>query len=379
MWFLWAALAVVVVAAAAWAVARANREARAAQSKWEEERRAHAITPADLRQTIEVLIACPPHAEDLCAGTLFSVFDGADVPARVRARVLHHVDADVDDAVGPEHLANDVLALYELRCGRTGATSFSDRIEVAVRHAERRLSDVAALAELHAAREGPAARFALVLAPGVVLERGWDRLALGMLRRCRRRHLASVLTGPPTPRHAVTGLLAADAPMFAVVQLERGYPTTKAQPFAARRPARCFETPLWEPSLAFAPMAMLDAVPFADDCPEAAQYNHSARCVAAGWRFFLPDARLAVETEGARGDPPDPATPEAHRRLAAARRRSVADAQPLRDHAHVAAGWVGRRAAAGIVSAEPEEAIAKFGKTDILKLLAPTPQPPSIP
>lgn len=370
-WWLAVVFILVLVAGLIWAVRRANQDVRDSQRKWEDERRSHAVSPADLRHTIEVMLVGPPGSADKCVATLFSVFDGADVPQRVSAKVMHYADVNVGAAPSLESMSEDVLALYELRCSRDGATSFADSIHVELRQAEGYVGRGKALSELHRERTGPRARFALVIGAGVALERGWDRLLVEMLRRCRRTCRESVVTGPPTPRHSITGILASDHPMFAVADLSKnGWPRTRPLPLRVQKPSRCFETLMWEMDLAFAPLPMLDSVPFEADTDEAVQYAHSARCSARSLRFFLPDSRVAVKIEEEDDNAREhvPKTPAGHRlQLQARNRQRVSDdaVEALRKRSRVARHVVERMAVAGLVTHDREEALAKLGAPEL--------------
>lgn len=267
----------VVLIVVLYAIAKMLRKERKQQQSAYEEQRREAARPEDNFNTIFLTLYCY-RDEHACAETLFSMFNEAACPWRLRVAVVHYVHPK------DQGYAFNIHNLYEHVVLRHDATSFQPLITV--------------LELPHDTSTGPwdarkrateelfhKERFYMTVDCRTVFVRNWDSLCMEQYARCLKL----------SPRPILTTLPAMENPE-APLETHPTYPVDgEAVPFE-RSPVRPFPTPVACPAWFFASSRILDecpliALPYLTD--EEGTVVMSARYYTHGWDFYTPTDVLA--------------------------------------------------------------------------------------
>lgn len=259
-------------------VAKMFRQDRQREQQEYEQQRRDAARPEDNFNTIFVAIYCY-RDEHACAETLFSLFNEATCPWRLRVGVVHYVHSK------DQGYAFDIQNLYEHVVLRHDATSFQPNITV--------------LELPHDTATGPwdararafqelfhKERFIMTVDCRTQFVRNWDNICMDQYTRCLTLSPRPILTTLPALEDPEAPLEA--QPTYPVLPMD-------AVPFE-RTPVRPFPSPVAVPACFFVSSKFLEecpslALPFLTD--EEGMVFMSARYYTFGWDFFTPTAVLA--------------------------------------------------------------------------------------
>ena len=263
-------------------VAKMFRKERAAQQQKYEGERREAARPEDNFNTIFVVIYCY-RDEHACAETLFSLFNEAACPWRVRAAVIHYVHPS------DQGYAFDIQNLYEHVVLRHDASSFQPNISVIELPHETATGPWAArrraVDELFHKE-----RFFMTIDCRTRVVRDWDNICMQQYTRCLTMSPRPILTTLPVMEDPESP--EETQPTYPILQ-DNG--DIEAVPYE-RTPVRPFPSPIALAAWFFTSSRFLEEcppvpLPFLGD--EEATVLMSARYYTYGWDFYTPSEVVA--------------------------------------------------------------------------------------
>jgi hypothetical protein len=266
-------------------IARKMRRERIAKQSLYEKTRREKMRPEDNYNTIFVAIPCY-RDEHACAETLYSLFNEASCPWRLRVAVMHHMQP------GDDQFGLDLISLYEHVVLRHNATSFQAQIRVNASTVDEALGPWEARRYL-LRQVFQNERFVLLVNSNTQLVRNWDALCLNQYAWALRLNPRPILTTYPA-------LVDPEQPL----EERATYPVMADHKVTAavynRTPVRPFPTYLMCPAFAFASSRWLTDVPDTLHLPHVS--NQHGMVVAAahfythGWDFYTPTVPLVYRT-----------------------------------------------------------------------------------
>jgi len=282
-WWVGLLLLMVMMAVSYWR----RKSTFAAQAELEAVKQ-NAMRAEDNYNTIFIAIPCY-RDESECAQTLFSIFNEAECPWRVRVGILHHVEP-VND------YSDNILNLYEQLCDRHHATSFQKQIRVVMAASQEAKGPLSARAFIEA-NMFKNERFYMTMDSHMRMVAGWDTKVLSMYESCLALSERPILTTFPANFNRQTQQPEDDRPTYVAADGfdQDGFPRPKALPFVTM-PVRPVESLFWVPCFSFASSRIINDVPLLDTLPYLffpEMYFQSARYWTHGWDFFAPTDTLA--------------------------------------------------------------------------------------
>ena len=269
--------------------ARACRKTRIRDQMIYEVSRTEKTHPEDNFNTIFVAIPCY-RDEYACAETLFSLFNEASCPWRLRVAVMHHVHP------AENHYAMNIQNLYEHVVLRHNATSFQSQIKIVVEEISTATGPWDARKAILNLFQNE--RFVLFVNSNCKFVRNWDSAALDQYTQSLAMSPRPILTTCPSIVNVEDTLES--LPTYPVVD-------SKGELSIAvylQVPVRPFLTFVFVPTFAFASSRLLSEHPF--DLPLSYISNKngtmlaSARLFTYGWDFYTPTVPMCYQTKSSK-------------------------------------------------------------------------------
>lgn len=285
MWRLRYIIGAVLVVVVLYIIARRLRRTRITEQSNYEKARREKMRPEDNYNTIFVAIPCY-RDEHACAETLFSIFNEASCPWRLRVAVMHHMQP------ADEQYGLDILSLYEHVVLRHSATSFQSQINMVIRPASEASGPWEARRFLlRSAFQNE--RFVLLVNGNTQFVRNWDALCLDQYAWMLRLNPRPILTTYPA-------LVDPEQPLEALPTYPVGTASKIAAAVYTRAPVRPFPAFVMSPALAFASSRWVTDLPDTLALPNVSNQQGlmvaSAHMYTHGWDFFTPTVPLVYRT-----------------------------------------------------------------------------------
>lgn len=266
--------------------ARACRNGRIRdQIEYETDRRDRS-RPEDNFNTIFVVIPCY-RDEYACAETLFSLFNEASCPWRLRIAVMHHIHPTENN------YAMNIENLYEHVVLRHNSTSFQSQIKIVVHEIATATGPWDARSTLLNIFQNE--RFVLFVNSHCQFVRNWDSGVLDQYTRSLTLSPRPIITTSPSLADKQTPL--EPLPTYPVVDSKGDLSVA----VYSRVPIRPFPTFVFVPAFAFASSRVLVDRPFDIPLSYLSDKNGtilvSARLYSFGWDFYTPTVPLCYQTK----------------------------------------------------------------------------------
>ena len=276
------------VVAVLYMIARRFRNQRKSRQSSYEQNRRDQVQPEDNFNTIFIAIPCY-RDEHACAETLFSLFNEASCPWRLRVAVMHHAHPN-DQSYGM-----DIANLYEHVVLRHNASSFQSKIKVVTAPWTDATGPWNARSAV-TAQLFQNERFYMTVNCRTQFVRGWDAMCLDQYTRCLKLSPRPILTTLPAtvnPEGTLETL-----PTYPRISMSGD---VTAVPYT-RVPVRPFPSTVVLPEFMFASSRLLTECDPSDlSIPLITNKEGlllmSARYYTYGWDFFTPTGPLLYRIE----------------------------------------------------------------------------------